>query len=292
MREAKMKAAAVADGNECIWMKAGVINYKLCPYNYACNLCAFDKAMKEAGRLESSAARKVPWTERLRTLSGPEKYCRHMLQGLVSYKLCPHNYECGTCQYDQMVQDTISDAALPKLRRIAGFSMPLTYHFHRKHAWTSVEYGGKCRIGFDDFSTQVLGEGRAFVMPKIGQKVKQNEPFMTVKAADKEFELESPLDGVIMAVNPLQDHPDELETYRDDWIAFVEPTRRMPANLKKLMYADKAMEWLTESSDKLIDALSPDVKLSADGGLITPTLATGLTIPKRAELIESVVLGG
>lgn len=292
MREAKIKKSRAAGENQCIWMKAGVINYKLCPYNYACNLCAFDKALRETGRRTSPQARRVPWTERLRTLSGPEKYCRHMLQGLVSYKLCPHNYECGTCQYDQMIQDTIGDAAAPRLRRIAGFDIPVTYHFHRKHSWVTVEYGAKCRIGFDDFAGQVLGQERTYTMPKIGHKVRQNEPFMMVKSADREFELESPIDGVVTAVNPLQEHADELQPYTDGWIAFIEPTPRMPANLKKLLYADKAMEWLTESSDKLIEFLTPGQPLAADGGAIAPEILTALPAVKRAELIETILFGG
>ncbi len=276
--------------NKCIWMTAGVVNYKLCPYNYACNMCGFDQAMRNAGRETAPQKRKVPWPERLRKLGGPEKYCRHMLQGLVSYKLCPMNYDCGSCKYDQMVQDTIGDAALPKLRQIAGFKIAPTYHFHRKHAWATVEYGGKCRVGFDDFAGKLLGEQREYVLPRIGQKVAQNEPFMRVKTADRVYELESPVDGTVMAVNPLQDRPAELEPFSDGWVAFVEPTPRMPANMKKLMYGEKAMEWLTDRSDRLIQTLQPGAPLAADGGVIAADVFTALDAQKRADLIENILL--
>ena len=33
---------------ECIWMEAGVVNFKLCDYAYDCLNCPFDKAMSEA----------------------------------------------------------------------------------------------------------------------------------------------------------------------------------------------------------------------------------------------------
>ena len=282
----------LSDDQQCIWMKAGVINYKLCPYSYACNLCAFDKAMREAGRQTAPQKRRVPWTERLRTLSGPEKYCRHMLQGLVSYKLCPHNYECGTCQYDQMVLDSIIESGLPRLRRVAGFTLPVTYHFHQKHAWVNVEYGGKCRVGFDDFACQLLGQERNYDLPRIGQKVAQSEPFMAVKTAEQTFELEAPVDGVITDINPLQDRPDELLPYSDGWMAFIEPTKRMPANLKKLHYGDNALEWMTESADRLIEYLSPGAPLAADGGIITAELYANLPAAKRAGAIEKVLLAG
>jgi glycine cleavage system H lipoate-binding protein len=272
-------------------MEAGVINYKLCPYNYACNLCSFDKAMKESGQQEPRPQGRMLWTNRLRELSGPEKYCRHMLQGLVSYKLCPNNYDCATCQYDQMIQDTIGDVRVPELRQIRGFRIPLAYHYHRKHSWITVEYGGKCRVGFDDFADQVLGQDHEFVLPAVGKPVAQNEPFMKVKAADREFTLDAPVDGTITAVNPLQKRGEELDPYTDGWVAFIEPSRRMPANLAKLLYGDKAMEWLSESADKLVEVLTPGKVLAADGGIIRAEVYGGLTPDVRGKLIDTVMLG-
>ena len=31
--------------NECVWMKAGVVNFRICDNNYDCRSCAFDKGM-------------------------------------------------------------------------------------------------------------------------------------------------------------------------------------------------------------------------------------------------------
>ena len=33
--------------------------------------------------------------------------CRHMVDGLVDYKMCAHNYNCLRCPFDQMVADEI-----------------------------------------------------------------------------------------------------------------------------------------------------------------------------------------
>ena len=33
--------------------------------------------------------------------------CRHMVNGLVDYKMCAHNYNCLRCSFDQMVADEI-----------------------------------------------------------------------------------------------------------------------------------------------------------------------------------------
>ena len=47
---------AVPNGEEkCIWMEAGVIDYKLCNYYYDCAGCPFDKAMKQTADKNAAA---------------------------------------------------------------------------------------------------------------------------------------------------------------------------------------------------------------------------------------------
>ena len=38
--------------NLCMWMTAGVISFKLCPFNYDCERCDFDKAMRSQVKSE------------------------------------------------------------------------------------------------------------------------------------------------------------------------------------------------------------------------------------------------
>lgn len=40
--------------NECIWMKAGVVNFRTCDNAYDCNNCMFDKAMQRAMASDTS----------------------------------------------------------------------------------------------------------------------------------------------------------------------------------------------------------------------------------------------
>jgi len=49
--------------------------------------------------------------------------CRHMLNGLVDYKMCAHNYDCLRCSFDQMVADEIVtwSAAQSTLPEAVGF---------------------------------------------------------------------------------------------------------------------------------------------------------------------------
>ena len=34
--------------DECIWMKAGVVNFRICDNAYDCNTCPFDKGIRRA----------------------------------------------------------------------------------------------------------------------------------------------------------------------------------------------------------------------------------------------------
>ena len=56
----KQKSESAETQNLCIWMTAGVISFKLCPFDYDCEHCDLDKAMRSQvkSRKISSRARK------------------------------------------------------------------------------------------------------------------------------------------------------------------------------------------------------------------------------------------
>jgi len=45
---AKYTWAFTINEDQCVWMRARVVNFKLCNNTYDCADCAFDKAMSEA----------------------------------------------------------------------------------------------------------------------------------------------------------------------------------------------------------------------------------------------------
>ena len=55
------------------------------------------------------------------------KYCVWMAMGMVSYRLCTANYDCLTCEFDQLMQDEMArggapelDAALERFKELPG----------------------------------------------------------------------------------------------------------------------------------------------------------------------------
>jgi len=63
----------------------------------ACGACTF---LCPTGAIQMEAE----MVERLRNRYGPERQCRYTLMGLVSGKVCPNNYNCAQCTFDQTME--------------------------------------------------------------------------------------------------------------------------------------------------------------------------------------------
>ncbi|MFW6147185.1 MAG: 2Fe-2S iron-sulfur cluster-binding protein [Thermodesulfobacteriota bacterium] len=63
----------------------------------ACGACTY---VCPTGHVQNEAHK----VAQLKRQLGIERKCRYMLMGAVSNKLCPHNYECWRCEYDQRTE--------------------------------------------------------------------------------------------------------------------------------------------------------------------------------------------
>ena len=154
--------------DECIWMKAGVVNLRFCDNAYDCYTCPFDKGMQRAmvsGEKVGVQKEERAWAELLiANHPGSERPCRYTLTGRIDApKICPMNYECYHCAYDQMMDDIdfaqIIDA--PQYSSASGYKMADGYYYHAGHCWVRFEHGGRVRVGFDDFMVRLFGKVRA-----------------------------------------------------------------------------------------------------------------------------------
>ncbi len=114
---AEGEAAAVAEEakpKECLWMKMGMVAYRICTSNYDCLTCEFDQAMQE-----KMAAGEAPELDealaRFKELPGSQRLCRYAIKGDVSYRLCTRAFQCGTCEFGQMMEDALQQ----KLAKLA-----------------------------------------------------------------------------------------------------------------------------------------------------------------------------
>lgn len=266
---------------KCVWMEAGVVSYKLCDNNYDCSTCVYDQGMqlkvsrqKEAAQLasvETSADKFTEtWVERMMQLPASRRKCRYMITGEVVRKTCPNAYECGNCSFDQMMQERMQAETLPvsAQSQVAGFELAEDTYYHEGHTWAKPEYGGRVRVGLDDFAQKLLGRLKSIEIPNIGHEVKQGETGFQVRKNGDVAQVLSPIDGIVSHVNEqLLDHPELLNEspYEKGWLFIVEPTK-LRKNLKGLHYGEEAHNFMSEERERLFAATNEDMNVAADGG--------------------------
>jgi len=112
LAEPKIEAREVAPAAEevkpkdCVWMKMGLVAYRLCTRNYDCLTCEFDQMMQEkmatGETTELDAA-----LERFKELPGSQRLCRYALKGDVSHRICSRLFQCVACEFGQMMEDAL-----------------------------------------------------------------------------------------------------------------------------------------------------------------------------------------
>jgi NADH dehydrogenase/NADH:ubiquinone oxidoreductase subunit G len=75
----------------------------------ACGACTY---VCPTGHIQNEALR----VAQLKRQLGIERGCRYMLMGVVSSKLCPNNYECWRCEYDQRTEYRLGEHAVLALK--------------------------------------------------------------------------------------------------------------------------------------------------------------------------------
>jgi len=272
-----------AGERKCIWMEAGAVSYKLCTNNYNCSSCQFDHAMSERARKEEATSKVIgfpkdsrkkeatTWVKEFKKLPAHQRKCRYMVTGEVAYKICPNAFRCGECSYDQMMQDRIPPLVIPKtFKKVAGYVQPDNYYFHRGHSWTHMEYGGRIRVGMDDFAQRLIGSLKEIALPKVGEKIYQGSVGWTIKRDARKAKVLSPMDGVITAINPEVDKTPSLinqDPYGSGWVYMIEPLN-LRKNLKDLLYGEDASAWLEDEANRLLKRIETDIgATAADGGI-------------------------
>jgi glycine cleavage system H lipoate-binding protein len=268
---------------KCVWMEAGVVSYKLCDNNYDCSTCVYDQAMqvKVARQKESAVVATsvetpadkftATWVEKMMQLPASQRKCRYMITGEVARKICPNAYECGNCSFDQMMQERLQVQALPVHARshVGGFDMAEEFYYHEGHTWAKPEYGGRVRVGLDDFAQRLLGRLSSIELPNIGHEVKQGEVGFQVRRNGRVAQILSPIDGIVSHINnELLNQPvltNEFP-YEKGWLFIVEPAK-LRKNLKSLFYGEEASNYLSEEREKLFSLANEDLRIAADGGV-------------------------
>jgi len=274
---------------QCVWMEAGVIDYKICDNRYDCTTCSFDRAMQQTAAANLALRRAgqtppgkkgriIPWQDKLRQRSGLQQQCRHMLTKRVPAYFCGNHYECQHCPFDQLLEDqwqVFTPPARPHLQEVFGIAVPFNLYLHQGHTWAAVEDGGRVRLGMDAFTQKVFGPAEAWRLPRMGEVFHQNQISLEMARKDRRAPVLAPVTGIVEAVNPaVRRHPQVVHDYpyEDGWLVVVSPTQLKP-DLEQLLYGEKNLAWIHYETNRLLGLLPA---------------AAGLTLPDGGALIDDV----
>jgi glycine cleavage system H lipoate-binding protein len=257
--------------NPCIWMQAGVAEFKNCNNYYDCTTCRYDMGMKK--NVKKGA--RVSWQDAMRMRPGMDRVCRHSLTNRIERRVCAYDYQCATCDFDQFFEEVWSPrtATAPyETHHVKGFEIPTGYYFHNGHTWARIESGGAIRVGMDDFSGKLLGTPDALDLPLTGKELNSNKVGWGMRRRDNTADFLSPVGGVITEVNgALREQPamGKGEPYERGWL-FMVHTPDIKGSVRKLMADAESLQWMDGEVGRL-EVMIEDVAgpLAADGGHLT-----------------------
>ncbi|MFH1136775.1 MAG: glycine cleavage system protein H [Pseudomonadota bacterium] len=260
----------------CVWSAAGVLKPIICVYSFDCLGCPVERKMRQEikeGRLKDGrvlAGRN--WSGEVNRRPIKEKKCRHMLSGRVSVKYCVNDYDCAHCEYHQLMMDESLTEPLgrPEQEIVGGFSVARNCYYHSGHTWARVEYGGRVRVGLDDFAERLFGPFSRFQLPRLGQAIRQGAPGFGVIRGELGARFLSPMDGVVAAVNPAAGENGGVrdDPYGRGWLLVLEP-QNVRLGLRNLLFLEESLAWMEEEVSRLMAMLpggEDGCQLAATGG--------------------------
>jgi glycine cleavage system H lipoate-binding protein len=267
---------------ECIWMKARIINFRLCDNKCDCDHCEFDLNMRRAMGEEVRVGRRATlpdWTAQIKeTFETAARPCIYALLGRAGVpEECKENYECFHCAvYEKESAKATRDSFVePTYTTVSGYKLADDYYYHLGHLWVRMEQGGHVRVGMDDFAAKVFGPAKELRLPFVGASLRQGEVGAVMLRNGHQAPMQSPLSGKVVAVNskaienPALCHQD---SYSDGWLFLLDPYY-VKNELKALYFGQESSKWMEKENRLLLESLGPEYeRLAATGGEPTEDL--------------------
>jgi glycine cleavage system H lipoate-binding protein len=181
----------------------------------------------------------------------------------------------------------------PHLQREYGFSIPDGYCFHPGHTWVLKEDGENARVGIDSFAANLVGKIDRIEVLGSNRWVRQGQRLVTLVSGNQQFDLVSPVEGVVMAINKEAIADPGLlarDPYQNGWIAIVK-SPDLTLNKKNLVQGGMVAPWLQNSVSRLngmVAQLTPT--MAADGGVPMPGLLMRVTPELREQVAREFFL--
>jgi len=169
---------------------------------------------------------------------------------------------------DDMIQVDHTLFGPPQYLNAHGYLVPRDYYIHKGHGWARVEYGGRVRIGLDDFGNRLVGPVDRMRLPSLGTRFKVSEESFIMDREGYEAGVRSPISGVVTAVNQkLTDYPQcaNQDPYSAGWVILIDPME-LRSDLKDLTFGVESVKFIESEAERLLAMITDDPAAAAATG--------------------------
>ncbi|MFA6469897.1 MAG: hypothetical protein WCW35_13445 [Bacteroidota bacterium] len=210
--------------NHCVWMDAGLVNYKLCNCRFECETCPFDKVMREQHQTfaEQAAMQSEEFfSENKRILS-----------------------ESAAGESDQLERF---------LTPLTSLQFPEDRIYFSNHTWMRSLHDGTFRLGIDEFLAQLIYPIAGVATIHAPSHIGRGEPFAWLIRDSATYAVHNNEKGMVTLINTLlMEHPALVtsDPYGEGWLMTLSCSGKSPSNLK-FFTADEFKEFIQEEVDDL-----------------------------------------
>jgi glycine cleavage system H protein len=200
--------------NRCIWMTAGVISFKLCPFNYDCEHCDFDEAMRSQVGSERA-------NFRAKKYKPPAEVSKEQ-KPLLFFTYSVDEREEGL-------------------------------YLHPSHLWVRRAGGQKWRLGMDKLLAYVLPPPVKVELYYLEKEIIQDQPFGKIHTQVGTLLLTVPISGHLIQSNSrLAQYPElvQQDPYGEGWLAMMDRFHD-DSELEKLYTGPGGKRFLEEEAQHL-----------------------------------------
>lgn len=182
---------------------------------------------------------------------------------------------------------------VPVMAKELGFAVPQGYSFHPGHAWVVREGRTNARVGLDSFAADLVGKIDQIDVGTVGRWVRQGQRLMTVHASGISFDILSPVEGVVTAMNEdVVKDPSLMsrDPYKEGWIATLE-SPDFSINQKNLLQGSMVAPWMHYNVARLNSTIAQsNPQFAQDGGVPLGQVLQRVDPELRQKLIKDFFL--
>jgi glycine cleavage system H lipoate-binding protein len=204
---------------KCIWMAAGLIDFKLCDSECNCDECPFDQVMRG------------PTTREPRI---------------------PHE-SISASHLGTRPQSAKSDGISRVFDKLKDFDVRSDLFYHPSHTWLETTGEGLVRIGLDDFAQKLMVGTTTVVFPTPGTHLHQGEACCWIVGLYGTLPVASPVEGSVVEINSkLSDNPNLLhkDPYVMGWLLKIKP-ENLRRELRKMFQGEAVLGHYEQDVERL-----------------------------------------